>query len=114
MTKVNLIEEVSRAVEMNRRESEVIVEAIFDSMIRSLRTGGRIEIRGFGSFATRQRQPRIGRNPRTGALVNVPARKIPYFKASKEMRHVLNGPHADAPSDSPFVSGLVPKPQRRD
>ena len=63
MTKADLIEEVSRVVEMTRKESEVIVEAIFDSIVRSLRTGDKIEIRGFGSFRTRQRQPRIGRNP---------------------------------------------------
>src|SRR5215472_13116087 len=67
MTKADLIEEVSRVVEMTRKESEVIVEAIFDSIVKSLRTGDKIEIRGFGSFRTRQRQPRIGRNPKTGA-----------------------------------------------
>ena len=67
MTKADLIEEVSRVVEMTRKESEVIVEAIFDSIVRSLRAGDKIEIRGFGSFRTRQRQPRIGRNPKTGA-----------------------------------------------
>ena len=63
MTKADLIEEVSRVVEMTRKESEVIVEAIFDSIVRSLRTGDKIEIRGFGSFRTRQRQPRVGAEP---------------------------------------------------
>ena len=63
MTKADLIEEVSRVVELTRKESEVIVEAIFDSVVRSLRTGDKIEIRGFGSFRTRERQARIGRNP---------------------------------------------------
>ena len=90
MTKADLIEEVSRVVEMTRKESEVIVEAIFDSIVRSLRTGDKIEIRGFGSFRTRQRQPRIGRNPKTGARVEVPAKKIPYFKPSKELKDVVN------------------------
>jgi nucleoid DNA-binding protein len=60
MTKAELIEEVSRVVEMTRKDSEVIVEAIFDSVVRSLRSGDKIEIRGFGSFRTRQRQPRVG------------------------------------------------------
>jgi integration host factor subunit beta len=83
MTKADLIEEVSRVVEMTRKESEVIVEAIFDSIVRSLRAGDKIEIRGFGSFRTRLRQPRIGRNPKTGARVEVPAKKIPYFKAEQ-------------------------------
>ena len=90
MTKADLIEEVSRVVEMTRKESEVIVEAIFDSIVRSLRGGDKIEIRGFGSFRTRQRQPRIGRNPKTGARVEVPAKKIPYFKPSKELKDVVN------------------------
>ena len=67
MTKAELIEEVSRVVEMTRKDSEVIVEAIFDSIVRSLRGGDKIEIRGFGSFRTRQRQPRVGRNPNNSA-----------------------------------------------
>ena len=90
MTKADLIEEVSRVVEMTRKESEVIVEAIFDSIVRSLRGGDKIEIRGFGSFRTRQRQSRVGRNPKTGTRVEVPAKKIPYFKPSKELKDVVN------------------------
>ena len=73
-----------------RKDSEVIVEAIFDSIVRSLRTGDKIEIRGFGSFRTRQRQSRVGRNPKTGTRVEVPAKKIPYFKPSKELKDVVN------------------------
>jgi integration host factor subunit beta len=75
---------------MTRKESEVIVEAIFDSIVRSLRHADKIEIRGFGSFRTRQRQARIGRNPKTGTRVEVPAKKIPYFKPSKELKDVVN------------------------
>ena len=98
MTKADLIEEVSRVVEMTRKESEVIVEAIFDSIVRSLRSGDKIEIRGFGSFRTRQRQSRVGRNPKTGTRVEVPAKKIPYFKPSKELKDVVNvGGKPDAP-----------------
>src|SRR2546425_40283 len=89
MTKADLIEEVSRVVEMTRKESEVIVESIFDSIVKALRGGDKIEIRGFGSFRTRQRQPRIGRNPKTGTRVEVPAKKIPYFKPSKELKDVV-------------------------
>ena len=91
MTKADLIEEVSKVVEMTRKDSEVIVEAIFDSVVRSLRQGDKIEIRGFGSFRTRQRQPRVGRNPKTGARVEVPAKRIPYFKPSKELKDIVNG-----------------------
>ena len=66
MTKADLIDEVSRLAELTRKDSEVIVETIFDSVVRSLRAGDKIEIRGFGSFRTRQRKPRMGRNPKTG------------------------------------------------
>ncbi len=90
MTKADLIEEVSRVVEMTRKESEVIVEAIFDSIVRSLRSGDKIEIRGFGSFRTRDRQARIGRNPKTGERVDVPAKRIPFFKPSKELKDLVN------------------------
>src|SRR5712664_2855131 len=90
MTKADLIEEVSRVVEMTRKDSEVIVEAIFDSVVRSLRGGDKIEIRGYGSFRTRQRQPRVGRNPKTGARVEVPSKRIPYFKPSKELKDLVN------------------------
>jgi integration host factor subunit beta len=90
MTKAELIEEVSRVVEMSRKDSEVIVETIFDSIVRALRTGEKIEIRGFGSFRTRQRQPRIGRNPKTGTRVEVPAKRIPFFKPSKELKDLVN------------------------
>ena len=90
MTKADLIEEVSRVVEMTRKDSEVIVESIFDSVVRALRSGDKIEIRGFGSFRTRQRQARIGRNPKTGARVEVPSKRIPYFKPSKELKDLVN------------------------
>lgn len=90
MTKADLIDEVSRAVEMTRKDSESIVDTIFDSVVRALRAGEKIEIRGFGSFRTRQRQPRTGRNPKTGAKVDVPAKTIPYFKPSKELKDLIN------------------------
>ena len=83
MTKADLIEEVSRVVEMTRKDSEVIVEAIFDSIVRSLRTGDKIEIRGFGSFRTRQRQPRVGRNPKTGDPRGSAAETHPVLQAQQ-------------------------------
>ena len=90
MTKADLIEEVSRVVEMPRKDSEVIVDAIFASIVRSLSGGDKVEIRGFGSFRTRQRQSRVGRNPKTGTRVEVPAKKVHYFKPSKELKDVVN------------------------
>ena len=105
MTKAELIEEVSRVVEMTRKDSEVIVEAIFDSVVRALRGGDKIEIRGFGSFRTRQRQPRVGRNPKTGARVEVPAKRIPYFKPSKELKDLVNHDSAAAPGEGRARNG---------
>ena len=91
MTKADLIEEVSRVVELTRKESEVIVETIFDSVVESLKTGDKVEIRGFGSFRTRERKGRVGRNPKSGERVEVPPKTIPFFKPSKELRDVVNG-----------------------
>ncbi|HME37000.1 MAG TPA: HU family DNA-binding protein [Candidatus Sulfotelmatobacter sp.] len=98
MTKADLIDEVSRLAELTRKDSEVIVETIFDSVVRSLRAGDKIEIRGFGSFRTRQRKPRVGRNPKTGERVEVPAKKIPFFKPSKELKDLVNESHAAPPA----------------
>src|ERR1700674_1939985 len=86
MTKADLIDEVSQLAELTRKDSEVIVETIFDSVVRALRSGDKIEIRGFGSFRTRQRKPRVGRNPKTGDRVEVPPKKIPFFKPSKKLK----------------------------
>jgi integration host factor subunit beta len=90
MTKADLIEEVAKIAEVTRKDGEVIVETIFDSIVKSLRAGDKIEIRGFGSFRTRQRKPRTGRNPKTGAKVDVPAKTIPFFKPSKELKDMVN------------------------
>src|SRR3989337_151069 len=94
MTKADLMEEVSRTVEMSRKDSEVIVETIFESIVKALRAADKIEIRGFGSFRTRQRKPRVGRNPKTGARVEVPSKKVPYFKPSKELKDLINASRA--------------------
>lgn len=90
LTKADLIEEVLRVTELPRKESETVVETIFESIIDALQKGEKIEIRGFGSFRTRQRRGRVGRNPKTGAKVEVPAKKIPFFKPSKELKDYVN------------------------
>ncbi len=92
MTKADLVEEVVRVTELPRKESETIVETIFESIIQALQSGDKIEIRGFGSFRTRQRRGRTGRNPKTGAKVQVPPKRIPFFKPSKELKDFVNGP----------------------
>jgi len=103
LTKADLIEEVLRITELPRKESETIVETIFDSIIESLQKGQKIEIRGFGSFRTRERRGRVGRNPKTGAKVEVPAKKIPFFKPSKELKDFVNS--AEAQSSSAALAG---------
>lgn len=108
MTKADLIDEVSRLAELTRKDSEVIVETIFDSVVRSLRAGDKIEIRGFGSFRTRQRRPRVGRNPKTGERVEVPAKKIPFFKPSKELKDLVNETTAAAAPATPPASPAPP------
>jgi integration host factor subunit beta len=96
LTKADLIEEVLRITELPRKESETIVETIFDSIIESIQKGDKIEIRGFGSFRTRQRRGRVGRNPKTGEKVEVPPKKIPFFKPSKELKDFVNNSEAAA------------------
>jgi integration host factor subunit beta len=90
MTKADLVEEVTRVADLPRKESEAVVETIFESIISALQADDKIEFRGFGSFRTRQRRGRTGRNPKTGAKVEVPPKKIPYFKPSKELKDFIN------------------------
>jgi integration host factor subunit beta len=112
VTKADLVEEVVRVTELPRKESETVVETIFESIIGALQGGDRIEIRGFGSFRTRQRRGRTGRNPKTGAKVEVPPKKIPFFKPSKELKdHVNGGAMAATPSDKAAADkGAAPVP----
>ena len=72
------------------RDVETIVECFFDEIVTQLAAGGRVELRGFGTFSTRARDGRTGRNPRTGATVEIDAKRVPYFKPGKEMRDRLN------------------------
>ena len=98
MTKANLVEGVLTLGDLTRRDSEVIVETVFDAVIGALKKGEKIEVRGFGSFRIRQRKPRVGRNPKTGAKVDVPAKRVPYFKPSKELRDLVNPVEANKPA----------------
>ena len=80
LTRTELIKEVAQVLEIPLGESETIVETIFAALVRAIQAGDRIEIRGFGSFDTRHRKARIGRNPKTGAPVSVPPKRVPFFK----------------------------------
>lgn len=104
MTKADLVEEVCRTTELPRKESELAVETVFESIIQALKADDKIEIRGFGSFRTRQRRGRIGRNPKTGEKVEVPPKRIPYFKPSKDLKDFVNAERpaeASAPAEPP-------------
>lgn len=91
MTKRGIIEELlSHRQNVSHREAETIVNAIFDEMAKVLARGNRIEIRGFGSFAVKNRRARQGRNPKTGEVVVVEAKRIPFFRAGKELRIEVN------------------------
>ena len=76
--------------ELRAEEVEQVVDVFFDEIAGRLANGGRVELRGFGAFSTRQRDARKGRNPRTGETVSVPGKRVPYFKPGKEMRARLN------------------------
>jgi integration host factor subunit beta len=90
MTKADLVDHVTAIGDLTRRDGEVIVDTLFEAVIGALKSGDKIEIRGFGSFRTRQRNARTGRNPKTGAKVDVPAKRVPFFKPSKELRDSVN------------------------
>src|SRR6058998_593132 len=101
MTKADLVEEVSRVTELTRKDSEVIVDTLFESVIKALKNGDKLEVRGFGSFRVRQRNARVGRNPKTGEKVEVPAKRVPYFKPSKELKDLINGETTAAAAPPP-------------
>ena len=91
MTKAALVEEVARISELTKKHAEVIVDTVFLSIIEALQRGEKIELRGFGSFRLRRRESRKGRNPKTGDKVDVPSKRVPYFKPGKSLRSLLIG-----------------------
>ena len=91
MTKAHLIEKVAeKATNLSRRDAEKVVNCLFDSIRDALKNGEKTEIRGFGSFRVRVRRTKDGRNPKTGESVAVPEKKMPFFKAGKEIKELLN------------------------
>jgi len=91
MTKSVLIEKVSEKVEgLTRNQTEIVVETVFESIKKALMGGEKIEIRGFGNFRLKNRKPRKARNPKTGESVEVPGKKVLYFKVGKALKEALN------------------------
>src|SRR5712691_6524512 len=90
MTKADFTEEIARVLEIPLKEAKTLLEVTLDSMVRALCKGERVELRGFGSFSTHVRAARRGRNPLTGAQVEVPAKRVPCFMASRELKDLVN------------------------
>lgn len=90
MTKADLITALEKQANLTHKQAETIVNICFDSMIKSLYDDERIEIRGFGSFANRNYKSYEGRNPKTGKIVKVPPKKVPFFKVGKELKEMVN------------------------
>jgi integration host factor subunit beta len=90
MTKADLIEEVAGQASLTKKETELIVNTVFDNITLALTKGDKVELRGFGSFRIRRRNPRRGRNPKTGDAVKVPEKRVPFFKVGKRLREIVN------------------------
>ncbi len=90
LVKSELTEAVAEDIEIHRHEATAIVDVIFDSIVRALNRGERVQLRGFGSFGVRKRNKRTGRNPKTGVAVAVPAKRVAFFKMSKSLIDDLN------------------------
>lgn len=109
MTKADLVDHVTSLGGLTRRDGEVIVETLFESITAALKADDKVEVRGFGSFRTRQRRPRTGRNPKTGASVAVAAKRVPFFKPSKELRDLVNPTEIRAERKTATSSPAKPK-----
>ena len=111
MTRAELVEHVTRVSDLSKKHAEIVVNTVFDSIIEALCNDQKIELRGFGSFRIRRRQSRVGRNPKTGERVDVPAKRIPYFKPGKELKELINSDgdgaeaHSAASGQQPEVQG---------
>ena len=91
MTKSELIAQLAAEnSHLRQQDIDLIVATIFEEVTAALARGQRVELRGFGAFSTKQRDPRLGRNPRTGEAVEVSAKAVPYFKPGKELRERVN------------------------
>jgi integration host factor subunit beta len=90
MTKAELVEIISEETGVNKKDTGIIVNLIMENIGQALVNGDKVELRGFGSFKVKTRRSRLARNPRTGESVDVPAKKVPFFKASNDLKASLN------------------------
>ncbi len=90
MTKADLSAEVATNSRLTKQDAELVAQTVLDSIVEALNSGEKVELRGFGSFRHRKRNPRQGRNPKTGETVDVPAKQVPYFKPGKGLKELIN------------------------
>ena len=90
LTKAALIKEVAHVAGLTKKRAEIIVDTVFGSIVETLHRGEKVELRGFGSFRLRRREPHRGRNPRTGDGVDVPSKRVAYFKPGRELKELIN------------------------
>jgi integration host factor subunit beta len=108
MTRSELIAQLAQSnPHLRQPDVELIVSTIFDEITEALSRGDRVELRGFGAFSIKKRDPRTGRNPRTGTAVEVSAKAVPYFKPGKELRERVNGGPLQAPARKPRAASTV-------
>ena len=94
MTKADIVERASAVIDIPKCKGEIIVNEVLHCIIDALSEGERVDLRGFGSFRVSARNGRLGRNPRTGEIVEVPAKRVPLFRAGKEFRRRVNSVHS--------------------
>ncbi len=102
LTKAAIVEQVANVAGLTKKRAEVIVETVFRSIAGGLRREEKVELRGFGSFRLRRREPRRGRNPKTGGRVDVASKHVAYFKPGKELKELINREPARPVSSSPL------------
>lgn len=92
MTKADLVELVAARVHLTKKDTEVVIDSILDSISKALssKDDGKVELRGFGSFRVRERRARQGRNPQSGAAVQVPQKRVPFFKPGKDLKALVD------------------------
>src|SRR4029453_19500923 len=94
MTKAELVETGAVSLQLTKRQTDTIVALFLQAITQALQAGDNVELRGFGSFRLRARQARVGRNPKTGAVVQIPVTKVPFFTAGKALRALVDSPPA--------------------
>ncbi len=90
LTKAELVEQVAAAAGLTKSRAEIIIDTVFSSILEAVHRGEKVELRGFGSFRIRHREPRRSRNPKTGEQVDVPSKRVAYFKPGKELKALIN------------------------